>query len=72
MIYKKYKSILFALEIKLNKKTTKIIPNPGAFIIPEGLPRSWIKGYIICEDKSIADNISSYKQEKPSLKIFSQ
>ena len=60
MIYKEFKSILFALEIKINKTTTKIIPNPGAFIIPS-LPRGWIKGYIICEDKSIADNISCFK-----------
>ena len=60
-IYEKFKAILFALEIKINDKCSKIIPNPGNFKIPNALPRRSIFGYIFAESWEQADNISKFK-----------
>jgi len=55
-IYKKFRAILFALELGIGD-STKIYPNPGDLIITKS---SKITGYVISEDKEIADAISNY------------
>lgn len=56
-IYKDFRAIIIAIEIEF-KDFTRIFPNPGDFIIPYGYR---VTGYIIAEDKSVADQIGISK-----------
>lgn len=56
-IYQSFRAILFALEIG-TEENSRILPNPGDFIIPKS---QRVTGYLICEDKGIAEAISNYR-----------
>lgn len=56
-IYKDFRAIIIAIEIE-SDESTRILPNPGDFIIPNS---HRVTGYIIAEDKSVADQIGTYK-----------
>jgi hypothetical protein len=56
-IYRNFRAILFAIEIH-DRVPSRIIPNPGEYVITD---RSKVSGYIISEDKSVADEISNLK-----------
>lgn len=56
-IYKKFRAILFALELGTGDNT-RIYTNPGDYTLPKG---NRITAYVISEDKEIADAISEYK-----------
>ena len=56
-IYKDFRAIIIAIEIE-SEESTRIFPNPGDFVIPNS---HRVTGYIIAEDKSLADQIGTYK-----------
>lgn len=62
-IYKKFRAILFALELGQNENA-RMYNNPGDYVLPRG---HRITAYVISEDKEIADAISDYKVKQEDL-----
>lgn len=62
-IYRDFRAIIIAIEIEL-ADSTRIFPNPGDFIIPTN---HRVTGYIIAQDKSVADQIGSHNKVNESF-----
>lgn len=59
MIYKNLQAICFGLELKLEGQTLVLL-NPGNYEIKDTLEYN-VHVYVICEDKSVADEVSTYE-----------
>lgn len=64
-IYRNFRAILFALELG-SGESTQIYNNPGDLVLPKGAK---ITGYVISEDKDIADAISQWKFSKADVEL---
>lgn len=67
-IYKQLKAIVFAIEVKCNKKTI-IRLNPSDFVI-NNVEKNNIYVYCICEDMTQADAIETLDMTKEELNIM--
>jgi hypothetical protein len=59
VIYKKFEAVLFGLEM-VSEDSERIYLNPGDMMLPVSHDIR-IMGYIISQDKGVADEIASYK-----------
>ena len=64
-IYKKFRAILFALELGQNENA-RMYNNPGDYILPRG---HRLTAYVISEDMEIANAISNYKLKQEDLNL---
>lgn len=70
MIYKKFEAVLFGLEM-VSEDNERIFLNPGEMILPTSIDIR-IMGYIISQDKGVADEIANYKHSYGATTIYSQ
>lgn len=68
LVYKKNKSIVFAIEIKTNGKTI-IRLNPSDFIV-NNINQNKIYVYLICPDKKTADEIETLDMDKEEINRY--
>jgi hypothetical protein len=61
VIYKKFEAVLFGLEL-VSDDNERIFLNPGEMMLPLSHDIR-IMGYIISQDKGVADDIASYKSK---------
>jgi hypothetical protein len=61
LIYRNFNAILFAMDIPTDKDSSVISINPGKYKLPQ---RGESVGYIIAEDKEVADEIRNCDKEK--------
>jgi hypothetical protein len=59
-VYKEFQGIIFCLEIQFESDALVVL-NPGNFEIPEKIKNN-VYVYIICEDKKLADQVTTYSQ----------
>ena len=68
LIYKKFEAVLFGIEL-ITDQNSRIFLNPGDMQLPLH-PNTKIMGYIISQDRSVADDIAVYKvDETPNPKV---
>jgi hypothetical protein len=67
LIYKELQAICFGLELKLEGQTLVIL-NPGSYEIKEkDTSEHSIHVYVICEDKKVADQVSTYELSQEQI-----
>lgn len=62
LIYREFEAVLFGIELITNGNS-RIYLNPGNMRLPD-VADTKIMGYIISQDKSVADDITLYKMDE--------
>jgi hypothetical protein len=65
IIYNECGGILFGIELDIGKHTI-IRLNPGSYVIPNTIEAN-VHGYIICEDKKVADLVATYEMNTEEI-----
>ena len=67
--YNEFHGIVFGIEIDIcGRKIIKL--NPEAYVIPE-IKESNVHVYVICEDKTVADKITTYEMSTKEILKYS-
>ena len=70
VVFKQFEGIIFCLELQIDGEALVIL-NPGNFEIPLSMKNSTYV-YIICEDKKVADQVSTYSVSGENLLTANQ
>lgn len=70
IVYTEFQGILFGIELDIGKHTI-IRLNPGPYIIPNTIEAN-VHGYIICEDKKVADQVATYDMTTEEIANYNQ
>lgn len=65
IIYNEFQGILFGIELDIGNHTI-IRLNPGAYVVPN-IVEANVYGYIICEDKKVADQVATYEMNAEEI-----
>lgn len=68
IVYNEFNGIVFGLELDVGDQTI-IRLNPGSYCIPDTKDNN-IKVYLICEDKKVADQVSTYDMSADEISMY--